>query len=256
MVVALAGCAVALGVAHIAAAAVLNGIGYERAHALGLVFALQEFNLDEEMNLPTYFSSLLLAFAGLLLSLMARHVRQTSAPMLSHWRGLACGFFLMSFDEFAGFHERLGSLLRLRLHVTYIHGFKLNWVAAGLPLIILIGCAYVPFLRALPIRLRSALITAGAVYVGGLVGMEVVSTRFARAYGEQNMTYACLTLAEELMEMGGVILLIRAISRELTEVAGEWRVCLSDTARNALSAERSHAPRPEHLQGHAACEIR
>jgi hypothetical protein len=226
----LAGIAAALGAAHLAAAAVLNTIGYQRAHDLGLVFALNQFNLDEEMNFPTYFSSFLLAFAGGLLLAMAHQVRRTGAPMFAHWRVLAFGFFCMSFDEFAALHERVGSLLRLRLHVTEWHGFRVNWIVAGLPLIILIGCAYIPFLRRLPALLRNRLISAGAVYIGGLVGMEIISTRYARVYGEQNMTYAWLTLAEELAEMGGVILLIRAIAGELARASVECHIRLTGSA--------------------------
>ena len=45
--------------------------------------------------------------------------------------------------------------------------------------------------------------------------MEMVGGAYADIEGQQNLVYALLTVVEELLEMGGVILLLRALLLDL-----------------------------------------
>src|SRR5690349_4437023 len=92
------------GIAHLISAALMQALGPERVHRLALTVVFDQFNLNREMNLPTYYSSFLLAVGGALLLLNARLVREAGGPMVLRWRILGFGFFAMSFDEFASIH--------------------------------------------------------------------------------------------------------------------------------------------------------
>ena len=65
------------------------------------------FSLDEERNIPTYFSVLLMHFVALLLALITVFNKKQMMPHVSKWAILSFGFLLMAFDESSQFHERL-----------------------------------------------------------------------------------------------------------------------------------------------------
>jgi hypothetical protein len=71
--------------------------------------------------------------------------------------------------------------------------------------------AYLSFLARLPARTRRLLLTAGAVYVGGALGVESISGWQAAAHGEHNLGYHLIVTLEELCEMMGVVLFIYAL---------------------------------------------
>src|SRR4051794_28078014 len=107
----LTGIALCFACAHLIGAAVVAIVGSARLHHLGVLIFIDQFNLNEEMNLPTYYSSFLLAFGGALLLLTARRVQENGEPMAFQWRFLGVCFLAMSFDEFAAIHEHIGSFL-------------------------------------------------------------------------------------------------------------------------------------------------
>lgn len=73
------------------------------------------FDLDEENNVPTYFSSLQLLAAAILLGLIACHEAQIRSPWRWHFGVLAVGFVALSLDEMASIHEALLARLGLSL---------------------------------------------------------------------------------------------------------------------------------------------
>jgi hypothetical protein len=75
--------------------------------------------------------------------------------------------------------------------------------------------ALIPFLFRLPARFRLLFIVSGAVYVGGGIGVEIVSQLYADASGKWDPIYAALATLEETLEMLGVALLIYALLQRL-----------------------------------------
>ena len=216
-------------VAHLAGIVLVAAFGREAIHRASLLLLLDQFNLDEETNLATFFSSALLAFAGVLLILIARRVRETGGPKVLHWRALGAVFLAMSFDEFSGIHERVGSFLRANYHVPGHGALHFTWVLAGLPFVAAVACLAMPFLLSLPPRLRRAMVCAGAVYVSGALGMELLDGWYVDTYG-YDLFYALLTIVEELLEIAGAILFIRCLLRHLADDPGEIRVALRSSA--------------------------
>ncbi len=158
------------------------------------------FDLDEEESIGTWFSSIILLIAGLLLLLIARTERRSEGAMWLWWLVLAVGFHVLSLDEVAGFHE----------YVNMLAGQE-SWTSYFAPLVLVVGLFYIPFLKALPARTRWLFVLSGMMYVGGAIGVE----RATDWYDEQDLlntlAYNLWTAVEEGLEMLGVILFIYAL---------------------------------------------
>lgn len=174
--------------------------------ALGFV---RDFNLDDERNVPSWFQSVTLMMAAGLLELAGRVRRRVSPSEAGRWRVLAAGFVLMSLDEAASFHERLRLPLALLRNTPGYQAF--SWVVPGIAVVALTALAFVPWLNTLPARTRRGLAVAGAVFVGGAVGLEAVGGLEAITVGIGGWLYVWTYTLEETMEMVGVLILIATV---------------------------------------------
>src|SRR5918911_4723792 len=119
---------------------------HHRHHHGGRFF--QEFSLDKEANVPSWFSSALLLTAAAMLAVVALDALARKARWGRHWAGLSVVYVVLSMDETSEIHERIGSWLRAHLH---LHGpLHYAGVVPALALAAAVAVAYVPFLRALP----------------------------------------------------------------------------------------------------------
>ena len=159
----------------------------------------QLFDVDEENNLPSWFSGFLLLNPAFFLWLCARRKRAEGDPWSRHWQILALGFLLLSIDEVAGLHESVNSSI------------EMSWAWGGGLIAAVGGLAYLPFLRALPRRTAVGFVVAGLLFVGGAVGVELYTDRFADARQLDTLAYNLWTLPEEGLEMGAVILFVAAL---------------------------------------------
>ena len=204
---------VALTVGHLAALYVHHGLGYD--YALGLV-PLFDFNM--ESNAPTWFSSALLLGVGIVAAVIASR----AAALRGHWLLVAGVALFLSLDESVQLHELLSALLRRGLAVG--PGFSLAVAAIVGLLPVLLGAAvFYRFLRALPRSTAVGLVVAGAVYLGGAVGVDTVVAAIDFG-GEGGAVSLALHTVEELLEMAGLILAIHVLLVHLQRHAGRERV--------------------------------
>jgi hypothetical protein len=177
-----------------------------RDHQLGL-FRL--FNLSEEGNVPTWFSTTTLLLCACLLGITWRVVRAAGERFARHWAGLALVFLFIAIDEGASIHELF--ILPLRSLLATEGALYFAWVipygiaAAGF------GLAYLRFLLALPRRTAALILAAGLLFVGGALGMEMLAPFVYDWSGEVTLPMFVMLLVEETLEMLGVAIFVHAL---------------------------------------------
>ncbi|MEG4496038.1 hypothetical protein QUB05_21340 [Microcoleus sp. F10-C6] len=168
------------------------------------------FNLDSEINYPSWYSSFTLLFCGILLGIIAAAKKKQGDRYFGHWKTLAFMFVLFSVDEILSLHEILIiNDLREALHLGGF--FYFIWVIPGAIFVAFTALAYLKFLLHLPRKTRDFFLLAGTIYVGGALGMEMVCGYYADAVGQRKLIYGLLASVEEILEMVGVIVFIYAL---------------------------------------------
>ena len=191
------------------------GLQVVKYHGPGLPHAarvINFFDVDEEENLPTFFSALLLFMASILLALIAVLKHQNRDGFVSHWAVLAIGFLYIATDDMLMLHEAVAipAMYAVRPHLPDFLYFA--WVIPAGVVVLGVGLAYRGFVRALPGRSRALFVLSAALYVFGALGMELVSGAVLVARGEvKDLLYSAITTVEEGCEMFGVALFIYAL---------------------------------------------
>jgi hypothetical protein len=165
--------------------------------------------VDSEANIPTWYSATLLLICSLLLAAIATVHRHDGLGFAGHWLILSLVFLYLSLDEAAQLHELSIPPIRSAFGATGLLYY--GWIVpAGICLALLV-LSYRRFLRSLPTRTRHLFLLAGAIFVGGAIGIEAVSGLHASVHGEENLIYHLIITVEELLEMSGVVLFIYAL---------------------------------------------
>jgi hypothetical protein len=182
------------------------------------------FSLDTEKNVPAlYNTGLFVVASGLFLFiwLTCRGRRDDHRG----WLLLSAVFFFLSLDEFFSIHERLTDPLRDALDAGGVLYFA--WVLPYAVGVIVLAALTAPLLLRLPWAHVGLLVTAGAVYLTGAVGMEMLGAqRYEVVADTRDATYATLTTVEEVLELVGLIILIYALLRMIEEALGPIMVTI------------------------------
>ena len=168
-------------------------------------------DLAEEGSIPTWYSSLQMLFATLLLAGIATRKFALRDPHRVAWAGLTIGFAFLSLDETASIHEEWGLLLRGIVPREGI--FYYRWTIIALALMPVLLILFWRFLNSLPRRTRVELLAAGAVFVCGAVGFELVTGLFASHGGRGSVAYALVNAGENGLELLGIAMLIGTLLR-------------------------------------------
>ena len=167
------------------------------------------FYLDHEHNLPTWFQVGLLLLCGGLLALIAQGKWRIVDRYAKAWALYAVIFFGLSLDELMSFHERLIVPFRETLKTGSVLYFA--WVIPGAVFTLIVAALSLRFLRNLPRSTRHRFLFAGTVYTSGAIGVEMISGAVADAHGMGSAAYVLLAHAEELLEMIGGVVFLRAL---------------------------------------------
>jgi hypothetical protein len=204
------------------------GMGIEA----GPVVAARKFvDVNAETNLPSWFSAVLLTVVGLVTFEHGRQAFLARARWSWHWMVLGAGFCYLSLDELVGLHERLVDPMTSLVGDSGV--FKYAWVAAALPVVVLVALFYVRFLLALPRRAAALALLGGVLYVGGSVGLEMVANAFSdRGFSEQGLFLGTLQAIEEACEMAGPVIFLYVVAglqqRERVVAVSEPRVSVTN----------------------------
>jgi hypothetical protein len=166
------------------------------------------FDLDLEVNAPTWYSSVLALMGASLFLILWRQV-PLDGKRRRPWFVLSMLFVYISVDEFASLHERLIVPVRESLSLSGLLYFA--WVVPYGLAVAILAVALLSFVSRLEPVVRVRFITAAVVYLSGAIGMELIGGWLFESNGQQrNLTYDLVATCEEILEMAGLILLIRA----------------------------------------------
>lgn len=171
-------------------------------------------SMDDEMNLPTWFSVLLLAGAGMM---TVRAARELGASLRSRitWTVVGATLLVLSLDELATFHEKIGLALEARSDALTALPFN-SWIVVYAVLAAGFAAFVVPLLREVPPDVRRALVGAGSIYVAGAAGFELVAGLLADVgYHRETLIGQVSVLLEESFELLGVIVYVAALEQYL-----------------------------------------
>jgi hypothetical protein len=163
------------------------------------------FYVDDEGNIPSYFSSSLLLLAALLLAIITALKKARHAAYGFQWALLSFAFLYMAIDEAAIIHELLGEPMHGLLGQQADGIFFFSWVLVGIAVATVFGLLYLKFLLHLPSKTRWRVVIAATLYLGGAIGMELIGGRYAALHGMENLAYSMIATVEESLEMAGVI---------------------------------------------------
>jgi len=179
------------------------------------------FDLSEEANFPNWFSSSLLFACAALLALVAVASRQENRPYARHWWFLSLAFLYISLDEAVQIHEEAGRWF----HFGGILYF--GWVIPAALVVGILGMSYLRFLGHLPRGIRNRFILAGAIYVGGALGMEFPLGYWTSLHGDDNFVYGMIDLVEESMEMIGTSIFLYSLIEHLSSPSGVLTISIA-----------------------------
>lgn len=218
-----------LSVASLVAQFVMFVWGHE-----GFLALLVTLNASEDANVPTWYSSFALLLCSILLALIAVDKRKRDDAYALHWNILSVIFLVLSVDEVATIHEKLGTEA---LGFTTGGLFYNSWVVYGIVFVLVVMVAYLRFLIHLPKRTRLLFLVAGVVFVAGAVGTEMLSAGLISSYGAGDwnslpdnikIVGALEGFLEELLEMSGVTIFIFALLSYISSLTQNMVIQVQD----------------------------
>ena len=187
--------------------------GFGRDHLMGLT---PLFDLNQENNVPTWYSGIMLFTTAAALGVVAVAKSHARAPFARHWMVLAFIFVYMSLDELAHIHEKWGPLLETSLgglRDPQVMGGALRnlWVIPAFLVAAAVGLAYLRFLLHLPSRTRNLFVASGVAYVVATIGMEMVGASLSAAGGRFTPGFMVRATIEEVTEMASIAVFLCAV---------------------------------------------
>jgi hypothetical protein len=153
----------------------------------GYLEALRIFDVGEERSIPTWFESIQFLLCSILLAVVAVAKKQRNDRYTLHWSFLSIIFLLLSLDEVASIHEAIGQQSERLLHsatgFTPGGAIKFFWVVPGTIFVIIVLLAYLRFLANLPRTSRRMFLFAGALFVLGALGIEMLTAQVVSSSG-------------------------------------------------------------------------
>ncbi len=193
---------------------------------------LQELlNVRHESSIATWYSSSSLLLCAILTLAIAFSREPDGGRDVVLWGTLSLTFLYLSVDEAAKIHETVGAHLGRTVLLAMGFSppsvlFSRAWVIYGAFLAVVVGLVGLKLIKGLPVRTRRLLLGAGALYVGGAIGMELVWVLYENLYGRANapLILIGMTTIEEFLEMLSVVVVIYALTSYLGSRPGEIRI--------------------------------
>ncbi|MDQ3701158.1 MAG: hypothetical protein M3442_09590 [Chloroflexota bacterium] len=194
-------------------------LGYPR-----FLLLVRLVEVDQEQSFPTWYAAATLLLCAVILAAITAAARRAEDGRALYWGGLGLLALGCSVEEVAGLHEAAIPPLRALLGAGGLLYF--TWVVPGAAFALAVGLVYARFVAGLDGATRRRLILAGALYVAGALGVEMVGGAYAEQWGQETLAFAGLTSVEEFLEMASVAVLAQALLSYLAALVPEVRLQL------------------------------
>jgi hypothetical protein len=201
----------------LAVLSVAGQVQQARSEHIGSTWYSALFDLDREQNISTWWQGTVILMCAAALGVIAIHQHRVRERFRWAWTGLAAIFVVVAMDEMCSLHEQLGKVLSSR-GIALGGAFKYQWVVPAIGIILVLGIVYVPFLLSLSRRFQVRFALAGAIYLCGAVGFEMIGAAYASGFTEENLTWHVIATLEEVLEMGGMSLFLVSLIGYASEV--------------------------------------
>jgi len=191
---------------------VISTFVFEHPQVFGFV---PMFNLNTEANVPTFFAALLHLTASLLLACIASSYQSAKDARARYWKLLSVWFIFTAFDESARIHELSMAPVRDSMNLGGLLYF--SWVIPASIALLALGLFFAKFLLSLPRDLLKNMMLSACVFIGGALLVELPEGMWYELHGKDNLIYAMMTTVEESMELFGLAIFIRTLSKHLNE---------------------------------------
>jgi hypothetical protein len=218
-------------------------IGHDRAPGTGLAFRM--LYMDLELNAATWFTSATLVLCAVLAVLVGALGPEPHAYR-PHWYGLAGVLVFLSLDDGAVLHEDLSRPLTRGLDLEAGDWEFWAWLLPYGAFAVLFATVYARFLSRQPTRTRNLLLAAGATYVLGAAGFELLGRELWDDADPLKVSYMVLTGVEETLEMAAIVILGYALTAHLRDRVGTALVRFGPPVVALAEAERAAPPAPVH----------
>jgi hypothetical protein len=199
-------------------------------------------DMDAERNLPTLFEVALMLGASALLALVGVRAQRRGTADGRYWFFLSGAFAALAVDEAWSFHEHASRVVWATLRLDLPGFLAFAWVLPGMVLVLALLLANLRFLRRQTRFVAAGLVAAGAVFVAGAIGMEMVGAHLSTRAEPSAVLYLLASTLEETLEMAGLILLIRVLLELLADGRGEVRLVLGPAADEARLSGAGRPP--------------
>lgn len=179
------------------------------------------FDMSKEWNVPSLYSGALIFTNALALAAGAWRLWRRGMDGWVSWCFLAAVFVYLSVDETIGIHEHLTGVTREALDIS--GGiFYFAWVLPGMLFAFVVFLLSLKFLRRLDVSSLFLVMSAGAIYVSGAVGFEMLGGwRWQSVSGDiSDPLYILLFTCEETLEIAGMSLMLYAVLRRTEMLFG------------------------------------
>jgi len=153
----------------------------------GYLQSLRIFDVGEERSIPTWFESIQFLLCSMLLAVIAVTNKQRNDRYSLHWGVLSIILLLLSLDEVAAIHEAIGQQSERLLHnatgFTASGAITFFWVVPGAIFAFIVLLVYLRFLAHLPQTTRRLFLFAGALFVLGALGLEMLTAQVVSSSG-------------------------------------------------------------------------
>lgn len=199
-------------------------------------------DLDQEGNIPTWYSSLTLLLCAVLSSFIGMAKKRLRDPHARGWLALSLLFLYLSIDEASAIHEIISDGLDYTMQWTEEIFFYYTWIVLAIVGVVILAVASRKLLAELPVTIRNRFVLGAALYVGGALVLEVIGNYYEEIYGWPNVVYFAFVNLEELFEMSGVAVLICALLAQLErDVTGLYLVLTPGQEPTARQSSKPQA---------------